>query len=107
MKQALDHRPQLAKLKAVCILGLAIFLLLLGGLAFLLYYTGWNDPSEQGNFFQELRKFDALLLETPERLTPRRLNPLLDRLEKRASAATAAKGSEKGKAAAARSAAFR
>ncbi|GHV80470.1 hypothetical protein AGMMS49944_22610 [Spirochaetia bacterium] len=79
MKQALDHQPQLAKLKAVCILGLAIFLLLLGGLAFLLYYTGWNDPSEQGNFFQELRKFDALLLETPERLTPRRLNPLLDR----------------------------
>ncbi|GHV75873.1 hypothetical protein AGMMS49942_06940 [Spirochaetia bacterium] len=70
-------------MKAVCILGLAISLALLGGLAYLTYYAGWKDPAEQGNFFRELRSFDALLLERPE-TAPRRLNVLLDRLEKKA-----------------------
>jgi tetratricopeptide (TPR) repeat protein len=67
-------------LKAVCILGLTISLILLGAVLFFTHYTGWNDLSEQGNFFRELRNFDALTRE----LKPRQLNSRLDRLEKKA-----------------------
>jgi tetratricopeptide (TPR) repeat protein len=76
-----------SKLWGVCILGIALSLVLAGAIAFLSYYTGWNDFSEQGNFFREIRKFDALLRETPEITAgrmPERLNAMLDRLEKKA-----------------------
>ncbi|MFP3041323.1 hypothetical protein LQZ19_05820 [Treponema primitia] len=71
------------KLRTVCILGLVISLVLSGAIAFLTYYTGWNDFSEQGSFSREIRNFDALLRETPK-IAPERLNPMLDRLEKKA-----------------------
>lgn len=75
------------KLWVVCILGITLSLVLAGAIAFLSYYAGWSDFSEQGNFFREIRKFDALLRETPEITagrTPERLNAMLDRLGKKA-----------------------
>jgi tetratricopeptide (TPR) repeat protein len=71
----------------VCILGIVLSLIFAGALAFLSYYTGWSDFSEQGNFFREIREFDALLREIPEITagrTPERLNAMLDRLGKKA-----------------------
>jgi tetratricopeptide (TPR) repeat protein len=72
---------------AVCILGIILALIFGGAAAFLSSYGGWSDYSEQGTFFRELRKFDALVQETADLTagrTPERLNARLDRLEKKA-----------------------
>ncbi|MDR0878322.1 MAG: hypothetical protein LBN21_09725 [Treponema sp.] len=71
------------RLKTMVIPGLAIFLVLLGGLVFLTRHTVRNDPARQGIFFRELQEFDALLLKTPEP-APRHIDGLLNRLEKKA-----------------------
>lgn len=73
----------------VCVIGLALVLLIAGGIWFFTLWGGNNPFSRTGSgdgeaFYRELAEFDALLVKSESFEKPETLNRALDRLAKRA-----------------------
>lgn len=82
------RKPKLSQIQMVCIVGLVLLFLMLGLLCFFIFYSGGSffadgDAEDGDAFYQELKDFDALVLEHTPFEKPEILNQALDKLEKK------------------------